>query len=176
VSQESDPPDELGELGALGALRALRALYDRLEPEDASDLDRQDRATRASVEWMRQAYRSLAPSRARAARGPVPRSVSVWSKAAAAAFLLMGAGALALQIRSKARRPETSRTMAAGADAQGILPASFASPGDLVQGADAPAIAFLGPDRVEMRSGPVRLILLTDPSNRSMESDQGELR
>jgi hypothetical protein len=132
---ERDPLDELA------------ARWRRLEPPDpTAAIDGPDAATRAAIGWMRDAWRAATPAAPRALpwrlRARLLRRTALpWLAAAAAivavAFLLSRAG-------DPGRRP-TGRPDPVRVAAQEPSLRSFAC----------------APDRIELRSGPVRLILFT---------------
>lgn len=135
-------------------LDELRAAWGRLQtPEPAEALEDADDATRAAVEWMQSAYATLAPrqtARPRfARRGIRPlRRAAGW--AAAAAVLALGCG---LWWSSAGR-----------------VGPMHSEPRDLVQAPPIrperppqPVLASASSDRMEFRSGPVRLTLLLEP-------------
>jgi len=137
-------------------LRELEAAWRSLPlPPPNRELEDEDPATRQAVEWMRSAWVSLEIPRAPAP--PVPmRARRRWpsrlARIAAVLVLALGALLLARSISAPdeteiARTPPTNDTEAR-------------------QGPDPPppAVALLAAtaDRIELRSGPVRLVLLTD--------------
>lgn len=122
--------------------------------------DAHDAATQASVEWMRAAWRAreapaadprvLLAHRARAERLAITR----W--AAAAAVVIVGIAFTLQRLAPSARQ---------GIESGGIsgLPSS-----------SEPYIAAVAPDRIELRSGSVRLILLTNDANLQNDRPQGD--
>ena len=127
-------------------LDELRAAWSRLSaPAPRAEADR---ATQASIAWMRSAWDSLespAPDprvllrhRARAERA----AITSW---AAAAAVIIGGIVFALQRLAPPARPGIERAVM-----------------DSTPSANKPYIAAIEPGRLEMRSGPVRLILLTN--------------
>lgn len=138
----------MSERDPLDPLEELAAQWRRLEPPDATAaVDAPDDATRAAIGWMREAWRAAAPAaprdlpwklRARLLR----RRALPWLAAAAAivavAFLLSRAGEPGGRSLG---RPDPVRVAA-----QVPSHRSF----------------DCAPDRIELRSGPVRLILFTN--------------
>jgi len=164
-------------------LDALRATWRELEPPapDAA-LDAPDPRAEAAVEWMRAAWRELEPPPAEIpwrlrAR---PRRRTLARLAAAAAILV----ALAWSLRELARRdtevPDevAVATVETGADSEHRTPPPAPAHGAGRPGGgredetappsadtgDEPVLVALASDRMELRSGPVRLILITEPS------------
>ena len=124
-------------------LEGLRNAWQNLTPPPPADgIEESDPETRAVVGWMRAAFESvetppvpvfaLRRSRRRARLLPMPL--------AAAASALIAVGLWGLMHRGQ--RPEEPGPIALRTPA-----------------AEAPVIAALGPDHIEMRSGPVRLVL-----------------
>jgi hypothetical protein len=131
------PPDDAGSA-------ELRALYARLQPPPLADEPFEaDAETVRVVGWMQQAWRGLAVPPARAPRRARPRPVR--RALAAAALLLVVAGAAFL----RAWRERTA-----------TRPERLAGVGTRTEGVEV--LAAL-PDRLELRSGPVRLVLLEPP-------------
>jgi hypothetical protein len=157
VSASDDLPDVAGNDPAA----ELRRLYARLAPPPlADDLDAADAETAHVVGWMRAAYRGLAVPAAeppRIAARTTPRRrlrpAPLAALAAAAAVLALGGAAL-------------WRALAGGA-----APAVEPGPAPRVARGTAEErgieIRALAPDQVELRSGPVRLVLLAPPASES---------
>jgi hypothetical protein len=127
-------------------LDELRRAWRGLEPElPAGELAEADPATRASVAWMRAAWTGLpvpeprVPGQLR--RRPALRLLGALSAAAAVLALLWAAGWQAPVQRFE----EPART-------QTVQPTANTGP----------QLAALDSGRLELRSGPVRLILLKD--------------
>jgi len=141
-------------------LDELRGIWRGLEPEPPpEDLAASDPHTRAAVEWMRAAWAGLpvpqprVPLPGRPARPRhVLRLAAGLAAAAAALALLWPTG-----VEQSVQRSDDRARSEAGDTARR---ASVEAPARL--GAEAPQLASLGPDHVELRSGPVRLILLKD--------------
>lgn len=139
-TEDRGPEDEL--LDALaGAWRELPA------PSPDRPLADEDPYTRRAVEWMRSAWLALpVPAAAvpRTATRAGPRLVAHarWLRVAAAAALLLALGAPVLVVAWRANRSEQTA----------VTPAA---PTATVVAVDA--------HHLELRSGPVRLYLFTDP-------------
>lgn len=137
-------------------LDELRRAWAAAEPPPPDpDLDQADASTRAAVAWMQAAWSRVeapvpvAPLALRARRSGWRR----WAQplAAAAGVLLALSAALWLQRSGPAVRP-------GGVDTE--TTAQIEGPAPTRPDTDV-EVAALAPDRVELRSGPVRLILLT---------------
>ena len=148
MSTEPRDGDEFDE-----ASLELQALYRRLEPPPLADgAEEADLETRRVVQWMRGAWRGLEVPPVRV---PIavrrPRRDARFTLLAAAAALVLG---VALWRVLRAR----------------VAPA----PAPLVQtpapAADAIEVVAMLPDRLELRSGTVRLVLLDPPKT---TTDQG---
>ena len=139
----------------------LRRAWRELEPRPAAeDLELEDDETRARVEWMRAAWSSLdvpeprlplATSARPASTAGTRASSGGWPTryrrlATAAAILL-----IALWFSRTEQSPQRSGEQARPVDGRPITP-----------GDEGPQLAALSSNRVELRSGPVRLILLKD--------------
>jgi len=144
----------------------LRALYRRLEPSPPADeVAHADQETERVVRWMQGAWNTLdvpnvtapivtAPPvrvpRSIRPRRSVRRSVQRMLLAAAAVLLLATGAALWHTLSTRVEPAPPTRVAQGPAPAQGI------------------EILDVRPDQVELRSGPVRLLLLgpppTDPS------------
>jgi hypothetical protein len=149
--------DELGELGEFDELRELRGAWRALEPPAATaPIDEPDPATRATVEWLRAAWRASEPAapqiwslpwslrmRLRLRRA---RLAPIAAAAALVVAIAAGAGVWSSHV-AESRRLETPR-------ADDVAPSLSLVP------------SYVTPDRMELRSGAVRLILLT-PSSES---------
>jgi len=161
------PPDDW--------IEELRAAW-RDEPAPASDrpLAEEDTQTRLAVEWLRQAWLALpvpvasAPRVVTAAIRPRAR----WRYAAAAALLLALGVPLAVGAWRRAHRPAAQPAPVATAEsAESAGPVATAvspeAPAPPVTPAEptAPVATIVAIDEhhLELRSGPVRLYLLTDP-------------
>ena len=143
--------EERGDL----SLDELRRAWRGLAPEvPANELGRADPRTRAVVDWMRTAWSSV--------EAPVPPVHSVPAPRPRRPILRLAAGLAAaaavlcslwffLQRPPGPARPEDDGTRIATGDS----PGGRAAP-------EEPRLASVGPDHVELRSGPVRLILLKD--------------
>jgi hypothetical protein len=149
------------------ALDALRAAYHALPPPPpVRELSEEDATTRAAVAWMAAAFAALpvpacpVPATARpAAPAPAARSAA-WSAArtarrfaAAAALLalLLGAAFWLATLRPAPDTPPAPVVVAPRAD--GTPPAEPRL---------ATAVVAAAPDRLELTSGPVRLLLFTE--------------
>lgn len=156
-SRDDLPLEELRE--------AWRAARPRSHDADAGDgQEPQDASTRAVVDWMRAAWGTLEASAAPVPRVPPPSTGRLlalprrrWRVAAALAAGLLAVAAVGafLQRSGDGVRPEDEH---APRVADAGPPASAGSP------ADGPQVVSLGPDHLEMRSGPVRLILFQEPT------------
>jgi hypothetical protein len=136
---ERDPvPDELREL--------YRRLRPPLPPDSAADGDPQ---TARAVRWMQEAWHGLAipPARAPAVRRREWRAAWLLRVAAAAAVL----GASAAGWRALQRAPSHA-------------PAETVVQGPAPDGAGGVEVVVAAADRLELRSGTVRLVLLDPPS------------
>lgn len=139
-----------------GAAAELRRLYARLTPPPLADgADEADPETARVVGWMRGAYRGLAVPRAElpriAARRPraLPRIARPAALAAAAAVLALGGAALWRALGASDAPEELPRepSVAEPEEHRGI------------------EIRALPHGEVELRSGPVRLVLLGPPTS-----------
>ena len=149
----SEPPSEME--------RELHALYrDLRPPPPADEASEADPTTRQVVQWMRGAWQALEapPSTRPGELRPRPRALPArrWVvPAAAAALLLLAGGALwrALGVPGEPAFPaRLAQAPAAPPEATPDAPAH-----------DAVEILGVHPDRVELRSGNVRLVLLAPP-------------
>jgi len=139
-------------------LDALGAAWRSLAPPDpAAALDAPDPATRAAIDWMRAAWQAGAPAaptaipwrlRLRLAR-PSVRPLLPWIAAAAATLLV------ALLLRPAPSPPPGAEPVELAAHPHPPEPSHAGSPGA------SPELVSLSADRMELRSGPVRLILFT---------------
>jgi hypothetical protein len=167
TNRERDPIEPGG---ADDPLRELAAAFRSLEPPDpTTSVESPDAATSAALNWLRAAWRASAPAAPPAlpwgvrARLALRRGGPVVRAAAAAAALLAGAFFLA---RSLASRPEPAPTRIATQPS--FLESDEAARSHAPEADDAaPRLVSLTADRMEMRSGPVRLILFT-PSPESL--------
>jgi hypothetical protein len=156
MSDELEPspdlPDEAVE---------LRAHYRRLQPPPlADDLEGSDPETARVVQWMQGAWRGLTPPRTlvpgRTLPRPTVRLVPRLRIAAAAAAVLLAGAAL---WRVLSRTDPTS------------APAHLAqAPAEPLRGVE---VIDVRPDRLELRSGPVRLLLLDPPPESPDEPPRG---
>ena len=176
---EPEPRGSTGPEGPAGeAWEELRAAWAALpapEPaEDLSELARRDPGTARAVELVRGLWSRLeapplpvpVPSRSRP-RGParVRRAWRplAWAGAAAAAALL---ALLARQLAGP--RPGGSAELAGAPDAGSAPHATGARPGTTTSAerdSEEPILVALDERRLEMRSGPVRLVLLHPSSD-----------
>lgn len=159
-----------------GPLRELGALYRGLQPPPLADgASAADPRTARVVQWMQSAWRGLevpparvpelprrAPQGLRALRGPARLALL----GAAAALLVLGGAALWRALRhvdEPARAPRVAEN-----------PDNAAGGGD--KESEVEVLAAL-PDRLELRSGPVRLVLLepppTEPDTQTIEPRLG---
>lgn len=164
-------------------LDPLRAAWERLEaPEPDRALEDPDEATRAAVAWMRGAWAALeplpveVPAELAAERSQARTRARSWAPLAGALAALVVA-LLAAGLWSAAQRGRAVQETVLGA-----LPSRDAEPREVQLPREAeptavmpdePAapeaepprgvrLAALSDDRMELRSGPVRLILLTN--------------
>jgi hypothetical protein len=139
----------------------LRRLYARLQPPPlADDIAEADPETARAVRWMQAAWQELEIPAARVpnlARRAPRRLRRLHFALAAAAGLLLAAGA-ALWRGLAGAPPEPAARLAEGP----ALPA-----------ADRVEVLAALPDRVELRSGPVRLVLLTPPIPEPFDDPSG---
>lgn len=176
---ERDPLDE------------LRRAWGEVRPP-APDAPAEDEATRASVEWMRSAWNALeAPAtpvpaelhgRRRFAPAPsvwrTPRWLAAVSGVAAAVLcaVLLWQDATAPGVEPVDVGPVASAPAASGhAD---LVPANpttdgAADPAETEKN-EAVAIASIDQNRMELRSGPVRLVLLTSNPDRARSDEPDE--
>ncbi len=148
------------------AIETLGALWSQLQPPArGAALSAQDDATRSAVAWMQNGYAALQPltpstvarqhmaRRPRRSRRPAGRSL-----AAAAVLAVLLGGTLAL---NGLRTAPVDRGPPRPDDSVAVAPAAPAAA--VVSGADA--------EHLELRSGPVRLILLTNASPLALRND-----
>lgn len=124
----------------------LRALWDAVAaPAAHRPLADEDAATRDAIAWLQGAYARVAPAAAAPRARLAPRPVHAWARRLA---LVAAAAVLLLIVRASWNEPRPGRD----------LPAEARMPPP----ATAPEIQVLTSDaqRLEMRSGSVRLILL----------------
>lgn len=140
----------------------LRDLYRRLQPPPlADDLAGADPETARVVGWMQGAWRGLTPPRALApGRTRSRRSVRLVPRAriaAAAAAVLLAAATLwrALSGSHLGSAPDHLAQVPAREPARGV------------------EVIDVRPDQVELRSGPVRLLLLDPPPESPDEPPRG---
>lgn len=165
MNRDGREPDE----ALLGALR--RAWRQLPAPDACRPLEQEDPATRRAVEWVREAWLALPVPAATAPRGAAHAAARArpgllrrdrWRRFAAAAALLLALGVplLVLALRRENGAAPVARTddppaldpVAAGPATTGPTPE--ASPRTIVA---------VGDSHLELRSGPVRLYLFTDP-------------
>ena len=132
-------------------LDALRALYARLTPPELPDeLERADTETAQAVGWVRAAWRTLEVPPARVPLRALPRrrarTLALALTAAAIVLAVLGSALRAVHVR----RIEPERV----AQAPAVRPAITVN-----------AL----PDRLELVSGPVRLVLLDPPRPKSAQ-------
>jgi len=138
-------------------LDELRALWRDVRPPAASEVP--DAETERAVDWMRAAWRAVEPpavplSSLRIARRTSAAPVVLAVLAAAALFLVV----MRLVVGDDARQPAPTDVAASADDAEVTeRPGDEGAPGMNVEASPLVAIA---PDRIEMRQGSVRLILL----------------
>jgi hypothetical protein len=148
-------------------LADLRAAW-RQGPEPASDrpLAEEDLHTRLAVDWMRQAWLALpVPAASAPRRTPALRSRAGWRYAAAAALLLALGVPLAIGAWRHAHRPAAPPAPVATAEPAAPVspPAPTAPVAPAAPAAPAATIVAIDEHHLELRSGPVRLYLMTDP-------------
>jgi len=145
-----------------------RAFREWPAPDATRELRDEDQATRRAVAWMVAALRAQAPASAappqslrRRAPAPRPWQLRDWRPLAAAAVLLalLGGPLLLVEDIHDPPAPRVADASPPAAPPAGPGPATATSPG-LVVAVDR--------ERIELRSGPVRLLLLAkrqpDPS------------
>jgi len=144
----------------------------RQGPEPASDrpLAEEDLHTRLAVDWMRQAWLAL-PVPAASAPRVVPAAIrprSGWRYAAAAALLLALGAPFAIGAWRRAHRPAAPPAPVATAEpaapVSALAPVAPTAPvAPEAPAAPAATIVAIDEHHLELRSGPVRLYLMTDP-------------
>ena len=163
-------------------LERLRSAWRGVAPRELPDeLDDADALTQRTVEWMRAAWEGLEVPECRVSRPPSPaqlaapsiRSVRsrphrlrVLSLAAAVILALFLAFALnRLQRSLDPARPLIERGEGTGLPVARPEPAGSALPDlpDLPDLSGGAQVASVSPEHIELRSGPVRLILLEPP-------------
>ncbi len=140
----------------------LRRLYASLRPPPlADDAAEADPETARTVQWMRDAWHGLEipPARVPRVTRRAPRRLRRlrFALLAAAAGLLLAAGAALW--RGLAGAPPD--------------PAARLAEGPALPDADRVEVLAALPDRVELRSGPVRLVLLTPPIPEPFDDPSG---
>ncbi len=146
------------------SLRSLREAWRGTRPRDPSgELEHADAATRASVEWMRRAWKEVEAELGerplpRAARRSRPTAQRALVLLAAAAFLAASA-ALWLRVGERrprdVQRPRYVQTEAAAEREMRTDPIPEPAP------EERPRVEAAGSDLLVLRSGPVRLYLAT---------------
>lgn len=140
-------------------LARLREAWRGAEPSTGrgEELEREDAATRASVEWLRDAWRSVEPPARPVplARGLRPR-LRLLPRLAAAALVAAGLAALLLRVLEEPdpSAPDAPGTPGAPSEVARVTPPSPPTTG-------GPRVEAVGPDRIVLRSGSVRLYLPT---------------
>ena len=154
-------------------LEALRAAWQGLPaPEPAPELTDEDATTRAAVDWLARAWASLPVPQARPPRiEPRParpparlHRLPRWPAAAAAALLAVLL-AVPLLIEALTGDGALSGTPVAAAPSDDTTPVMPGPPAALPPASSARLLA-VGDDRVDLRSGNVRLTLFTPPHGR----------
>jgi hypothetical protein len=142
----------------------LERAYRELQPPPPHrELREEDAATRASVAWLAQAWSALeAPAGSTIRRAPAARSAGSAGRRAIRLrqLVLLGAAAAILALAfaplfreaSDPRHEPASARLAAAASSPAAAPIAHAAP--------AIEVLHAGRDRVELRSGAVRLTLL----------------
>lgn len=155
-------PDEDG--SGEGGAAELRALYRRLAPPPlADDASEADPDTARVVDWMQRAYRGLAVPPAtlpRPALRLAPRRSPRLVLAAAAGLMALAGAALWRALAPSVAPAETPRVAR--------LPTEPPpAPSEAVELLD------VRPDRVELRAGTVRLVLLEPPTEPDTDDPSG---
>jgi hypothetical protein len=178
MTDEPREPDEV--LDALG--RAFRELP---APAPARELGAEDEATRRAVAWMAEAWQAQSPASsappaaifARSARPVLRRVRPLWRPlaAAAAVLLLLGGGLLLAERLGQPRaatRPEPTVAHAPPIDIPAPqVPAPEPAPPDITPPAtSASGVVAVAEDHLELRSGPVRMLLFLKPTTSNSEN------
>ena len=143
--------EERGDL----SLDELRRAWRGLAPEDpADDLGLADARTRATVDWMRAAWSSVEAPAPPVHSLPAPRQRIPVLRLAAG---LAAAAAVLLSLWFSLQRPAGP---ARSRDEGGPI-AAVETPGAR-PAPEGPRLASISSEHIELRSGPVRLILLKD--------------
>ena len=161
---DREPPDDAPQDEWLEALRG--AWQQGPAPAPHRPLAEEDPATRAAVRWVRDAWLALPVPAARAPRSlpraePPPVVHLRWRRVAAAAALLLALGVPLLVVAARHAGRSRAPDVAPVAEA----PAPPAAPTlDGAPCAEPPAaqVAAVDEHHLELRSGPVRLYLITD--------------
>ncbi|HEX9794911.1 MAG TPA: hypothetical protein VGC54_13095 [Planctomycetota bacterium] len=159
---------------------ALRAAWQRLDaPAPQRRLAAEDESARAAVAWMQRAWEALEAPAAhlplRARRRGASRRFAASMPRLAAAALFLGA-ALGLALISAAERPGVRSVVVAGGEtAPPEAPATPQRPAapqtTATPASEAPRVERNDqPDRVILRSGPVRLTMLRPATDRAANS------
>jgi len=171
MSGEPREPDDV--LDALA--RAFRELP---APPPARELDAEDEVTRRAVAWMAAAFRAQSPASsappaailARTAQPAPRRERRTWRPlAAAAAVLVLLGGALLLAEHVLHPRTATPRVTPVAQAPETGIPAPHTTPPDITPpAAPASGVVAVAADHLELRSGPVRMLLFLNapPSSR----------
>jgi hypothetical protein len=148
-----------------------RAFRDWPAPAATRDLPDEDEATRGTVAWMAAALRAQAPSPAAAApprapwrRAPAPARWRLrdWRPLAAAAVLLLLLGGPLLLVTDRGPRPAPPLADAGPAVPQPAPDGPAAPlPPEPVMATEPGLVVAVDRQRIELRSGPVHLLLLT---------------
>jgi hypothetical protein len=145
------------------ALDALRAAYHALPPPPpVRELSEEDATTRAAVAWMAAAFAALpvpacpVPATARPAQASLAslsaaRAARRFAAAAALLALLLGAAWWLATLRPASHSSSAPVAVAPRADSTPLPNAQLAA-----------ALVAAAPDRLELTSGPVRLLLFTE--------------
>lgn len=156
-------PEE-GEAGEREAAAELRALYRRLAPPPlADDASEADPDTARVVDWMQHAYRGLPVPPARLPRPArrLPSRRAAWLGLAAAAGLLALVGAALWRSRPPSDSPAPAPRVAWLPTEPPVAPST------------AVELLDVRPDRVELRAGTVRLVLLEPPTEPTTDDPSG---
>ncbi len=171
MTNEPREPDD-----ALDAL--VRAFRELPAPPPARELDAEDEATRRAVAWMAAAFGAQSPASsappaailARTARPAPRREHRAWRPlAAAAAVLVLLGGGLVLADRVLRPRAATPPDAPLAQVPPAEIPAPDIAPPDITPpAARASGVVAVAEDHLELRSGPVRMLLFLSapPSSR----------
>ncbi|HEX5009354.1 MAG TPA: hypothetical protein VFY71_03050 [Planctomycetota bacterium] len=177
MSDEPREPDD-----ALDAL--ARAFRELPAPAPARELQAEDEGTRRAVAWMAAAWQAQSPASsappaevlARRARPAPLRVQRAWRPlAAAAAVLVLLGGAWMLAGRVLPPREATSLpAVAQGPGAEppvpAVAPPEPAPPHIAPPVASASGVVAVAEDHLELRSGPVRMLLFLKPTTSNPEN------